>query len=92
MTDFKLHDGTYLDRGQEYEITMVTWNPDSPTRIKISQLDSRRERIDFYAYLPTYVEFVTLSWQEFDLGYQRDIIRKWNPIPIVKRLPPHRFA
>lgn len=87
MTDFLLHNGTYLDRGQEYEIDLLT----GVHRIKIRNLDSMKERIWFHVYEPTVIVMRELSWQEFNLAYQRNMIREYNPLRIVKRLPPHTF-
>ena len=87
MTDFQLHDGTYLDRGQEYEIDLLHGR----ARIKIFKLDSRTERIYFYVYKPTTIVTRDLSWQEFNLAYQRDMIRPYDPLHVIKRLPPHKF-
>ena len=87
MTDFLLHNGTYLDRGQEYEMDLLQ----GCVRIKIFKLDSRKEKIFFYVYEPTTIVTRDMSWQEFNLAYQRNMIRPYEPLRIVKRLPPHTF-
>ncbi len=88
MTNFQLYDGTYLDRGQEYEITLTM----GPTKLRIIKLDSRKENISFIMNEGDRGVFRDMGWQEFSLGYQRGFIKTYDPLRIDKRLPPHKFT
>jgi hypothetical protein len=87
MTDFILHDGTYVELGQQYQYTMFVGN----FVCTIVALHPMTERMEIHWELEQPMDDSNITWSSFELGYRVGIIQRYEKGKPTKKIPPLNF-